>query len=437
VANARSEANVLRTSVAHITLVAVLWQNVAVLWEYVAMLWQNVAVLWEYVAMLWLNVAVLWLNVAVLWPFSFAMLKAVADVIMLPLLVIFQQSLSQGKFPSSWKKAKVVPVYKGKGERSLPSAYRPISLCSCVGKLLEKVVAEQLVKHIGVVKPLSVCQFGFQRGRSTVANLLACDASLIRYLDEGKSFDIFSFDFQRAFDKVPHDLLLESLDSLGLHATTFAWFSSFFQGRTQQVIMNGVASRTVEVTSGIVQGSVISPTCFCVFIDPLLHRIQELIGPRCFAYADDFKFVSGTSPADYTMAQTVISMINDWSTDHRMPLALDKSGVLHCGKDNPMLQYQLAGQPMLVMDHFKDLGVLRSPSARYDEHITSVAANCHRLCGALLHSFRTRDAQLLWMAFQSYVKPRLMYGSQVWSPTAQHSILTVERVQRRFATQIS
>jgi hypothetical protein len=99
-------------------------------------------------------------------------------VIILPLLVIFQQSLSQGKFPSSWKKAKVVPVYKGKGERSLPSAYRPISLCSCVGKLLEKVVAVQLMKHIDVVKPLSVCQFGFQRGRSTVANLLACNASL-------------------------------------------------------------------------------------------------------------------------------------------------------------------------------------------------------------------------------------------------------------------
>jgi hypothetical protein len=68
VANARSEANVLRTSVAHITLVAVLWQNVAVLWEYVAMLWQNVVVLWEYVAVLWQNVVVLWLNVAVLWP---------------------------------------------------------------------------------------------------------------------------------------------------------------------------------------------------------------------------------------------------------------------------------------------------------------------------------------------------------------------------------
>jgi hypothetical protein len=81
---------------------------------------------------------------------------------------------------------------------------------------------------------------------------------------------------------------------------------------------------------------------------------------------------------------------------------------------------------------------MRSPSARYDEHITSVVANCHRLCGALLHSFRTRDAQLLGMVFQLYIKPRLMYGSHVWSITAHHSILTVERAfNRRFAKRLN
>lgn len=92
-------------------------------------------------------------------------------LLILPLLVIFQQSLFQGKFSSSCKKAKIVLVYKGKDVCSVPSAYRPIRLCSCAGKLLEKIAAEQLVKHINAVKPLSVCQFGFQWGRSTVANV--------------------------------------------------------------------------------------------------------------------------------------------------------------------------------------------------------------------------------------------------------------------------
>jgi hypothetical protein len=102
-----------------------------------------------------------------------------------------------------------------------------------------------------------------------------------------------------------------------------------------------------------------------------------------------------------------------------------------------MLQYQLAEQPILIMDHFNDLGVLRSPSAQYDNHITSVAVNCHHLCGALLHSFRTRYPQLVWMAFQSYVKPKLMYASQVWSPVTQHSSLTVERIQQRFTKRLN
>ena len=64
----------------------------------------------------------------------------------------------------------MVPFYKGKGDRSKPSAHRPISLCPCLDKLLEKVILKQFTTHINSVKPLSSCQFGFREGRSTVDN---------------------------------------------------------------------------------------------------------------------------------------------------------------------------------------------------------------------------------------------------------------------------
>ena len=69
--------------------------------------------------------------------FSFALIKRCFSVLLKPILIIFQQSLAQGKFPGMWKEANVMPLYKGKGARDSPSSYRPISLCSCVGKLLE------------------------------------------------------------------------------------------------------------------------------------------------------------------------------------------------------------------------------------------------------------------------------------------------------------
>ena len=129
------------------------------------------------------------------------------------------------------------------------------------------MVLEQLIKHINTVRPLSANQYGFRAGRSTVANLLACDAAIVKLLDRKEDFDIISFDFQRAFDKVPHDHLLQSLSELNLHPSSLSWFTSFLQDRTQRVVVGKAVSVASDVTSGVPQGSVISPTLFCIFID--------------------------------------------------------------------------------------------------------------------------------------------------------------------------
>ena len=80
---------------------------------------------------------------------SFKRLKAVSDLIISPLNTIFQHSLFEGIFPSVWKKATVVTLFKGKGSRDDPSSYRPISLCQCIRKIHERIVHTQLIKYIG------------------------------------------------------------------------------------------------------------------------------------------------------------------------------------------------------------------------------------------------------------------------------------------------
>ena len=75
-------------------------------------------------------------------------LKWLAVGLCLPLSIIFQQSVYTGIFHSCWKIATVVPIYKGKGDISMPASYRPISLCSTIGKVLEKIVSNQLLQYI-------------------------------------------------------------------------------------------------------------------------------------------------------------------------------------------------------------------------------------------------------------------------------------------------
>ena len=119
----------------------------------------------------------------------------------------------------------------------------------------------------------------------------------------------------------------------------------------------------------------ISSTCFCVFIDPLLQGIVNLLGPVCFAFADDFKFVSGTSPTQYMKFQAVVDFVDVWSATYHMPLSLDKSVVLTCGKNNPNLSYVLNGQTLPTIDQFKDLGILCTINSSYSDHIAHIVAS--------------------------------------------------------------
>ena len=126
-----------------------------------------------------------------------------------------------------------MPLYKGKGKRSNTSFHYPIGLCSCFGKLLEKIVKKQIQQQIAAVRPLSSFQHGLSAGRSMLTNSLACDFLIANLVNAHKSHDIITFDFQRTFDKVPHHLLLEALKGQQLPKTSLKWITSFLSERTQ------------------------------------------------------------------------------------------------------------------------------------------------------------------------------------------------------------
>lgn len=363
---------------------------------------------------------------------SFTTIKKLANVLAAPLTIIFQQSLAQGLFPTKWKMANVIPIYKGKGDKSSAASYRPVSLCPCFGKLLETIVKKQLERHVDMHAPLSSTQHGFRAGRSTTSNLLACDARIADLVNQSKPYDIITFDFRRAFDRVPHADMLAALADVGLQHTSLKWFSSYFSDRQQRVVVAGTSSEPKGVTSGVVQGSVLGPLCFSIFINPLLVRLADLLPNSSFAYADDVKFVIGTTEKDYALASSAITVLSAWAVKHNMPLSLEKCVVLYCGCNNPARQYTLGGAVMPSTLTFKDLGIVKAPIKIYQDHYNQMVANCRRTSGMVRRCFRSRDARLQWQAFNAYVRPCLMYGSCAWSPLYRKDVNLVEGVQQRF-----
>ena len=135
-------------------------------------------------------------------------LNELADCISIPLSIIFNTSLTTGKLPKEWKQANISPIHK-KGSKTLPQNYRPVSITSVVGKIMEEIIRDTITVHMKENELLSKCQFGFVKGRSTVLQLLKVLDIWTETLDNGGCIDVIYCDFMKAFDKVPHSKLIK------------------------------------------------------------------------------------------------------------------------------------------------------------------------------------------------------------------------------------
>jgi hypothetical protein len=154
---------------------------------------------------------------------SYRLLKEIANHIIYPLTVIGQQSFYASRFPAMWKHAAIIPLFKVRGLRADVRSYRPISLCSCLGKILEKIACGQLKSFLAQHDLLHSAQHGFVTGRSTTTSLLAFDTYISNIISAGHPYNVVSFDFQKAFDKAPHQDVIDALVRVGVNDQALSW----------------------------------------------------------------------------------------------------------------------------------------------------------------------------------------------------------------------
>ena len=367
---------------------------------------------------------------------SSTFLKRFAAELAPPLTQIFSQSLDSSIVPEQFKTARVSAIYKGKGSRSDPSNYRPISLTSIPGKLLEKTVYECLMNYFTENSILIDNQFGFRSKRSTVDQLLHTYETITKWYDEGEVVDVVLFDYSKAFDRPNHNLMIDKHKCLGIEDPFLGWLLSFLVDRVMFVSVGGSSSSYKGVSSGVPQGSVLGPLLFLIFVNHLTHNLHC----KHAFFADDLKIFLTTSSGDNVAAlQEDINNLARISADWGLQFNVDKSVNLRFQRSltpNTDSIFTLNGSPITCEPFHKDLGVIIDSSLRFHNQAISAASKAGGVALNLFKGTTCRSRNFMMTLLISHIRPILEYGSQVWNTGYSGDLILLESVQRRWTKRI-
>ena len=340
---------------------------------------------------------------------------------------IFQLSLTTGIVPSDWKRANVVPIFK-QGNRQDPGNYRPVSLTSVVGKILESIIKEGITSYIEEKKILRSVQHGFRKGKSCQTNLLDFYDRVSKELDKGNNVDIIYLDFKKAFDKVSHFKLLGKLKAISIGGNVLNWIKNWLLNREQRVMVNGHYSEWSKVGSGVPQGSILGPLFFLIFINDIGAGISSKIS----IFADDTKLLQiVNNEAEALALQGDLNRLAEWAVEWKMFFNVSKCKVLHLGFGNRKFSYVLNGETVGVTSSFKDLGITFSEDFKFASHCEIVSKKANQMLGFIRNSISNQSREVILPLYKSLVRPHLEYCIQVWSPYLKKDRNLIERVQKR------
>ena len=381
---------------------------------------------------------------------SARILKLADSAISLPLFTIYKDCIDKGIFPKKWKMANVSPIHK-KNEKNIISNYRPISLLPLCGKILEKLIYDNLYTYINENNFISDKQSGYRRGDSTIKQLLTITNEIYKSFDEGKEIRAVFLDISRAFDRVWHSGLVFKLKQIGIEGNAIRIIEDFLKDREQRVAIDGQVSDWAPIAAGVPQGSILGPLLFLVYI----NDITESVTSDVQIFADDTFIYRIADDESSNKLNEDLENITKWAWQWKFQFnpTIKKQAVeiLFSLKKKKSVHTPLVfnGIPVKVVEETKHLGVILDSKLSFVNHLKEKIAKANQGLGIMIQLRKWVSVKVLETVYKLFVRPHFDYGDvlyhqsdpnkdEIFEFSSKHKILKeVEKVQYNAAKIIT
>ena len=361
------------------------------------------------------------------------LLRLCASGIAESLSSLFNKSFDSSKFPSQWKKALVVPIFK-KGDKCCPGNYRPISLLPAISKVLERVVHIKLSDFLR--SWLRSNQSGFKKSDGTVPQLVRMTQEWSNAVDEGQYVAAVFFDLKKAFDRVWHQGLFTKLRAAGIKGAAHEWLVNFLTDRVQVTVVNGTLSTSARLFAVVPQGAILSPLLFSVYMNDIpFPRTTNL-------FADDTSsYIIDSVPSSLeSKLQERTDLLSEWFFKWRLTLNPTKSAVMvfRSKKMQPVsIQITIDTHHVPQVSDHRHLGVTFSETLSWTRHTDNIVHAASTKIGLLPRLRKRLSPLIIRQLYLICIRPSLEYANVAWCGLTKRDQERLEKCNRSAARLIT